>query len=372
MSLKSADQKINPQKKDGLEKNKFSSQIHFYYLRRLMVKRGRSWINNAPYSKFARYAAAGLGTAAKVAAKAAIHTLTKTMSAKTEGPSAATTSQYDSRVLYRRKRAPKRVRRKAARKYKSHLAMQLKAVQDNTNLFQYNAAFSSVADKQLVFSITSGYASNGFTSGVNSDKVGTLYEFFSNLTGVTIVNDTSLKWYLTGLSTDYTLVNDSAGIAELDVYEYVYRRKFINDDSGNAADQLSEVLNEESKLPGAATKMATTDLGYVPTDSNEFMRFIVIKSKQRFYLGPGQATSLTKRVKYSKPKLVSSEDLNIANQGSTSIALPGVTRGIICIARGLPSATNSGCDPVTIRFNAQARYRCKYINQDPNANAIGL
>ena len=255
----------------------------------------------------------------------------------------------------------------------SHLALQLKAVQDNTSLYQYNASFSSVANRQLVFSITSGYAYNNFTSGVNSDKVGSLFEFFRNLTVVNPV-DTSLKWFLTGVSTDYTLVNDSEGIAELDVYEYVYRRKFISDGSGNAADQLSEVLTEEKLLPGALTKMATTDLGYVPTDSNEFMRFIVIKSKQRFYLGPGQATSFTKRVKYSKPKLVSSEDLNHALSASTlpivSIALPGVTRGIICIARGLPSATNAGCDPVTIRFNAQSRYRCKYINQEPNSNSI--
>jgi hypothetical protein len=256
------------------------------------------------------------------------------------------------------------------RKYKSFLAKQLKAVQDNTNLFQITGTRSSMAEQQGMFSITSGYIKLG-TGSV--DAVGDLHSFFGNVVNSTSTEDTSLKWYLTGMSTDYTIVNATAGgTVELDVYEWVCRRDCNLDAVPNVADWLFAVLGEESLLPGASSKMTTETLGYVPTDSNEGMRYIVIKSKQRFYLGQNQAISFTRRVKFFRPKKISSEDLNHANDNSGSFMKAGVTRGILVVQKGLPSATNAAADPTTVRFNAQTRYRCKYINQNPNANAVGF
>lgn len=313
-------------------------------------------------------AASGLGTAARIASKAAIKTLTKTLS-RTEGPSAATTSQYDSRVLYRRKRAPKRVRRRAARRFKRHIQQQLKTQGDITNLFRYNGSFSSTANYQVMFTITSGYMVNNF-GFPQTDAVGSVYQMVKNIENEP-PEDNNMKRYLTRVTTDYTLVNDSEGIAELDVYEFVYRRRYVNDNNGNTGDAMSESLASEQILPGNNFKMEFRDLGTVPTDANTFMRYIVIKSKQRFYLGPGQATSFTKRVKYSKPLLISPEDLNFSDDTSYFSSAPGVTRGIICIAKGLPSATNAGCDPVTIRFNSQTRYGMKRLQLTYDKNGLG-
>jgi len=327
------------------------------------LKHGRS-----SYAKRVR-TMRGMVAAARIGYKVARQFLrTKTGSEEEEGPSGAITSQHDSKMLYRRRRAPRRIRRKMYRKYKSFLGRQLKAVQDNTNLFQGSGTRSSSPNGQGMFSIVSGYLKAGSGS---VDGIGDLHDFFNNITQA-IPENTSLKWFLTGISTDYTIVNATAGgTVELDVYEWVCRRDCNLKDEVNLADYLEAVIGEETLLPGTSNRITTQSLGYVPTDSNEAMRYIVIKSKQRFYLGQNQAISFTRRVKFFRPKVISSEDLNYANSGAVSFMKAGVSRGILVIQKGLPSATNASADPTTVRFNAQTRYRCKYINQNPNASGLG-
>jgi hypothetical protein len=240
--------------------------------------------------------------AAKAAAKAAAHIYAPNIAgllSDREGPSGAISSQHDSKLLYKRRRAPRRVRRRAARRYRNFLSNQLKAQNDQTNLFKLYQTGSSAAGSQQVASITSGYVDTN-----NTDAVGDLYQVFQNVEATNPVL-TAKRWYLTGMSTDYTIKNTSSTeTMELDVYEFVCRRTHVQNEnqSTSVAGWLSNVLDDEEKMPGATSKMNIADLGYVPTDSNECMRYIVIQSKQRFYLGPGNACSFTKRIRYKSPK----------------------------------------------------------------------
>ena len=283
-----------------------------------------------------------VGNAARVAQKFRMGGVQVATAVEQDGAAGAITQQNDSKMLYKRRRAPRRVRRKMYRKYKSFLAKQLKAVQDNTNLFQLTGTRSSGPDAQAMFSITSGYIR---APTLTNDAVGDLHSFFSNVTSSIVPEDTSLKWYLTGISTDYTIVNATAGgTVELDVYEWVCRKDFNMQGETSVDDFLAVKLDEESLLPGGNNKMGTNSLGYVPTDSNEAMRYIVIKSKQRFYLGQNQAISFTRRIKYFKPKLIMSDDLNHAAPSDGGFLKAGVSRGILVVQKGLPSATNTASD----------------------------
>lgn len=225
-------------------------------------------------------------------------------------------------------------------------------------------------------SLTTGYLFAGVAAG--TDEVGQWFEVFQNKENSSPL-ESSKHWYVTNLSMDYTFVNkDPSNTMELDIYEFVFRKDYtghiqnIETEKG-VSGELKEALLAEAKLPGATAQMAITDLGVVPTDCNAYMKYIIIKSKQRYYLGPGNAASFIKRTKFHRPIKIQSEDFEIVNSSDNTdllLARAGLTRGIIAIYRGTPA--NSGADAVNLGWNAQARYQFKVIDPNLNSNAQGL
>ncbi len=289
-----------------------------------------------------------------------------------EGPSSAITSQHDSKLLYRRRRAPRKVRRKFRRRAKRFLKNQLKAQSSSTNLFQKYTIEASLTNLQRLFSIVSGYTWCGQGASSN-DQVGNIYEVLQNIEAADPAG-IAKDWYLTGMSTDYTITNYGDNTVELDVYEFVYRKDIEYENAVCSTDQfIREANDEEGLLPGAGSKIATTSLGFVPTDANKAMRSILIKSKQRFYIGAGNVISFTKRTKFFRPvKYVSTDFKERGNASFDNIltAKAGVTRGLLCILKGVPTATQSA-DPSTVAYNAQTRYTVKQVDRINDRHASG-
>ena len=90
-------------------------------------RRRNSWVGDIP--KYVRQ----VYTAAKAAGKM-YNSYNKTT--KKEGPDVAITTQKDSMQLYKRRRAPRSVRRKARKRHMRHLFQELRQANDNTNLFK--------------------------------------------------------------------------------------------------------------------------------------------------------------------------------------------------------------------------------------------
>ena len=188
----------------------------------------------------------------------------------------------------------------------------------------------------------------------------------------------SFRMYLYGMSTDYTISNVSVSdIVEMDVYEYVFRKDTeaaFGIDEVSIKKWLADTQLAESVMPGASNGILQTDLGWVPTDCNTAMKNIVIQSKQRFYIGPGQACSFTKSINYKNPRVFTgtdfqrSEALGIAD--GVFQAISGVTRGILIVYKGLPSTTDAS-KPSQIAINAQTRYRVKRLDNEQNEMALG-
>lgn len=290
-----------------------------------------------------------------------------------EGPSSAITGQHDSKMLYKRRRAPRKVRRRARRRARVFLKNQLSNKSSNTNLFEHYKIGYSDLDSQGIATITSGYTWSG-AGTVNSDNIGSIYQVIQNIENAD-PTDIAKDWYLTGMSTDYTVANTSEVTMELDVYEFVYRKELTYESNVlTTAQFINEKNDEESKLPGATNKLVVTNLGWVPTDANVAMRYILIKSKQRFYLGAGNAVSFTKRTRYRKPVKYNGSDFEMsqnAANGDIFIARPGVTRGIIMVGRGLPN-TSGAATATTFAWNAQTRYTVKQVDREDDKHATGV
>lgn len=288
-----------------------------------------------------------------------------------EGVSSAITQQNDSMLIYKRRRAPRRIRKRAARRYKNFLKMQLKRAADNSNLFRFNStALSSSAGGQQTSTITAGYMNAG--SAV-SDQVGSVWQAWQNYLASN-PESTAKKIYITGLDMDYTFnnIDGESDTCEMDVYEYVFRRDLRNYDGGNGVGSLLvQSLADEEKLPGATNKIGVTTLGYTPFDSNEALRYIVIKSKQRYYIGAGQAVSFHRTIKFKRPISIISEDLEeTASDTDNWSAKRGLTRGLIVTVKGLPNGANAAA-AVTLAYNCQVKYRFKVLDTNAIKNADG-
>lgn len=290
-----------------------------------------------------------------------------------EGPSSAITTQKDSKTLYRRRRAPKRVRRKAARRAKNFISRLLKSKSDNTNLFNNELSDTSNADEQHMSSMTFGYLG---TKAAITDDIGDWHECFQNYLNADPIL-TSKAWYITGLSYDITISNNVGGATtdgtalELDIYEYVFRKDY-NMDQATVADELKESLAKETKLPGATLAMDFLKPGSVPTDANQFMRYIIIKSKQRYYIPLGDSISFVKRIRFTRPIKITSEMLDAAGSVTTGFAKGGLTRGLLLISKGTASVDKTKCIGASSWCaNIQSRYRFKVIDTNANKNAFG-
>ena len=116
-----------------------------------MPKRGRSYHNSArKRRRYAGVVSSGISLASKMASRLASRLLRGEQS-KASG----VTNQHDSRILYKRKRAPRHVRSRAKRKYAAHLARQLKAIGQATYLTNNTQNAANAVDKQQCMCIIS-------------------------------------------------------------------------------------------------------------------------------------------------------------------------------------------------------------------------
>ncbi len=334
---------------------------------RLMPKRG--------HRSFARSASNAFKAAVSVAklVKRIGRVRTQTSRRNNEGPSSAITTQKDSMSIYKRRRAPRKVRNRARKRYKNFIKKQLIAHRDNTNLFDGTRVFLSSNAVQEVNSITFGYLS----TRVINDDVGDWNSVFNNYLDAS-TPAASKDFFVTGLNYDITITNstgtsDANALAiELDIYEFVFRKNKFYGNAEGVTGLLVNTLADETKMPGATLNMLTTDVGYTPFDSNQAMKYIVIQSKQRYYLPRGESVSFIKNIKFSRPIKLISEDFDSASPADGDwTAKGGLTRGLILVQKGTLSQdlSSQAIGATSLSVNVQCRYKFKVVDTNPNQNA---
>jgi len=251
-----------------------------------------------------------------------------------DGVSDAITDQFNTRLIYKRRKAPRKIKRRAKKKAKYFLKKVLAPVAVYTNRFVHGFSASSLAAQQNMHAFV--------VAGMNDDAV--LTTDGRNHMNLLLRNafDTgtdreSFRLYITSLSFNYQLTNTSANIAELDIYQCVARKDFS---SGTAYQNLTQVMTENfSELPtqgptqGTNVQLSMTALGCSPFDQPQFGRYLIIKKVQRFCLGPSKSLSFNEKVHFRSPIMLSGEDLESAHR----LSKKGLTRAIIIRFHGVPS-----------------------------------
>lgn len=315
----------------------------------------------------------------KAAVNVATHLARKYASRRSErdekhDSGAGITTQNDNALLYRRRRAPKRVRRKARKRAKRCLKTLLSQARSNTCLFQYGVVKESVAGQQATLMLCEGMLrSTGTFSGQ-----GTLYDAVQNVYGID-PEDYAGRIFLTRMSLDYSIKCrdvEGANVMELDVYEFVFRKDCYFAKAGGADGWLEEQLGDEANMPGSTVKMTLQTLGVVPFDANSAMSYIVIKSKRRYYISPGQTISFTRRVTFKDGFALYPSDFD--NHG-LSVGHPfysrfrkSVSRGIILVQKGVPANLDGSPLASGLATNIQVRYDFKQLQNGENTNSVGF
>ncbi len=102
------------------------------------------------------------------------------------------------------------------------------------------------------------------------------------------------------------------------------------------------------------------------------MKYIIIKSKQRFYLPRGESISFIKNIKFYRPiKLISEDFEDSATSAGNWTAKPGLTRGLIFVQKGTVTQdlNSHAIGKTSLSINTQCRYKFKVIDTNPLMNA---
>mgnify|MGYP000452574709 CR=1 FL=1 len=312
-----------------------------------MTKRKGGYGYSTPPRKIYQMASS-VATVAK-----ALKTLTTTAK-KQGGNGEAVTNQKDGRVEYRRRRAPKKVRRKFRKIQQRATWAKLKAAPARTYVKNDRWSTSSNANEQNM-TASSMLTLYGRAAALNAQG----HRDLSDLNGADLTGSSSTYLFDT-CSLDLTIsaASDNASITELEIYSYIARKPY--DDSTDPLNLLEQADGKNSAIQ--TTKLTVKNPGVSLFDIAQIGRYFLITKKERNYLGPGNSMFITER--YNKNKVWKNSNLiNIAE--NEQWAIPGLTRGFIIVFRGVPQFNSTTVDlPVTrLNFSAQRSYRYHIVNE---------
>ena len=270
-----------------------------------------------------------------------------------------TTFQRDEATIYRRKRAPRRVRRAHRRSFKRFMFMSDKLLGMKTCVIndQFTSGVltpTSFSNGQFLQTITmygcdpTGYVTNGDTQN------GDLYWIFSRENGgVPTLTDASRKLRFRSAVLDFRFHNDSADqMLCLDIY-YVLARKSTTI-SGNFGSDAGRCWNnmigaqEGTNMPNAIANAGY--YGVTPFDAPGFGRYWLIKKKRRVQMSPGQWTTFQMR----DPGNYLFDMEQLLAQGS----IPNVTEGIMVCAWNPDVDPTGGAGGIPLPLPVSYSYTC--------------
>jgi len=260
------------------------------------------------------------------------------------------TFQRDVRTLGRSK--PTRILRRAAKK-RNRLTKALAMLsqpqwfyrQFNGLLGPGGAANQSVA---TAISLCPAWGS----VGTDDDIRALITDMMVGISGGPAVSQNNMKLYLQSAQMKILLTNVAAGVAKLDVYEYVCRKDFA--ESG-----VLVAYNFMSAAKWGGTTVAPVagiaPIGVTPYMSQTFVTHFKILSKQSIYVQPDQSTELNMSM---GARVIDGSQFADATSNQLC-ALAGITRGFLIVASGDCAPLDGGTNVPQLGLNVQRTYNCK-------------
>lgn len=285
------------------------------------------------------------------------------------------TFQNDEALIYRRKAAPRRVRRQRRRAMKNFMYRMDKLQSMKTCKIQWeqliSASPTSYANGQAVTGVTIyGYGINTFAANTNTGN-GDMWWIFSRENGGDPTNSLATrKLRFRSATMDLKITNNAntedpefmSGIAYVDIY-HVLCRKNLNSDvtnTGDIASFWSQCINEQADGNMPAPITTNTYYELTPFDASGFGSYFKVLKTRRVKLSAGQVFNTQMRDPGNY--VLRMDDVrNVDDRANT-------TEGYIIVARN-PTVVGNIPGKVSIRCHATKTYH--YTELLSSVDAIG-
>lgn len=274
-----------------------------------------------------------------------------------EGPAAPIGKYQTDHTIYKRRRAPRRVRARARRNFKQWRHNLLRQLPLQVTMFKQSYVISVASDAFQAFQgilLNSWYGSSvandiqalfaqGNTLGTSSNAQ--LGSQSNQYDGRLILNKATMEVNISHVT--------PAGVpAFVDVYEVFCRRDCPQDVLNNAFQ-----TNTAHYVTSAGAALANTIQGVTPFESPYFCRYWKIVRRRRIVLPPND--TVTMFLKSRKQMTINGNDLNLESAGTNGLICgrKGLTMGYLVIA----TQAAGGASTIQLDINANTIYRWKFI-----------
>lgn len=262
------------------------------------------------------------------------------------------TKYFDVAAIYNRRRLSKRRRRhlQGRSRFKSKVrAVISKELGSRTVLLNNVTSWSesSPTSKQLLFDFslfgvdnTTSQRNSDLYNIVTSENLNTGASGLAQKTGKLMFGGGVLDVTLQNASTNTAGGTDTRGNVELDIYEMLFSKPFLDAAGGGDEANLKAVFDYVQGLIPAvggaplASPLTIESIGCTPFDIPEVAREYGMKvlSKKKYMLGPGDTCTYQLRIKKRK----SLDKQNVLNLTGLGANLPKWTRWVFCVAKLTP------------------------------------
>lgn len=272
------------------------------------------------------------------------------------------TTQYDRKVVYRKKTMPRRKKRQWKNFVNKVNAALMKSTGSRTIIRNTQLTYTDATDAQGRFAIAL-YGKDGSNAGTSAG-FDDLRQIFTN--DSLLSDQTSRAKFSTGIL-DLTIVNNSSVTdasvqntsVELDVYEFVMTKK---NDSNNLITLFNTAATNTGLINGLNSEINLFTRGATPFDLPDALaQGVKILKKTKLMLGSGQCATYQMRM---AKNYTFRRDIIVDND--FDFAIPWVTKGVLVIVKGVPTG-----DATKVLKSVQFGVTRKYLYKVVQANLDG-
>lgn len=265
------------------------------------------------------------------------------------------TAQHDIRMVYRKRRMPRRRRRRWVRQIKTSRAITLKNYGSRTRLFNFSETILGQSNTAQAFTALALYGQNGLdtTSNPAAHNYGMAHlgQIFAD------EGEQGSKLMFASGVMDCTFVNTGTSGIELDIYDIVWRGRNcgLNVNNDLSVGSTNTVIIPTKGPVDLSTRGAT------PFDLTEFLaQGYKILTKKKHLLPAGNTA--TYQMRDPRNRLIDSGDIYRNN----AWARRGITRFILCLIKAIPGSVSVPA----MTYGVTHKYLYKILEK--NEDAIGV
>lgn len=276
------------------------------------------------------------------------------------------TFQHDSAVQYRRRRAPRRVRVRARKSYRTFVKNSLKSHGQISRL--YNSIFQSGTITPTTLANSQSLYSVGLFGGINASATWGDMDDICTREGLIAAGSGKIHFKSAVLevqirnATDTFTVTPSPVVIVVDVYTVYARKEGYDEPSVDWADAMTN----QAVPTGTTTVSSPTTLGTTPFDGPGFGSSWLIGKKTTYRIAPGNSVYISNK----DPRNHVFNTARFEYDGTARVRMfKGLTRGYLMVIRSADPASATALSPYAYEIVQTKNYH--YCIEENQRNAQG-